>query len=432
MNQAYNALRLLLQELGVKVPNSVIRHLLDTPVGNTMRGISDALDSLNIENDVYQLPVEYLNELEYPYLMALPHRREGFALITNDSERKKILPYWEGILLKAQKTNSTQIFRYVWFKNVLDAFWRTQLLFLLSSLVLGFVFLGKYDWNELCHALLSLLGVLVSIFLMKKEYSDAPIDNRYCKIGKLIDCEEVLNSKGSHLFGALRLSDMSLLFFLTQLFLILQPEYNSLNYELYLALVGCFFTVFSVIYQIAIIRKICLYCLIVCLLIWMDTAILTLSKPAMVISNPYKLLFSGLMALIAWQLISRNTRLSNRISSARKRLVFFYKKEIFEWLLNQERTIEYLDDKFTEVRSTNGSDVITLFVNPKCKYCKKVLETIPKLTAHFKLRIVSIASDNSEIIEYCRRNQISKMPTIAFNNKILPEIFQVEDLEYVI
>jgi glutaredoxin len=164
----------------------------------------------------------------------------------------------------------------------------------------------------------------------------------------------------------------------------------------------------------------------------MDTAILTLSKAAMVISNPYKFLFSGFIALIAWQLISRNTRISNQISSARKRLIFLYKKDIFEWLLNQERTIEYLDDKFTEVHSTNGSDVITVFVNPKCKYCKKVLETIPKLTAHFKLRIVSIATDNSEIIEYCRRNQISKTPTIVFNNKILPEIFQVEDLEYVI
>ena len=53
MKQVYSALYLYLQVLGVKVPHSVVRHLLDTPVGMTLRGISDALDLLQIENNVY-------------------------------------------------------------------------------------------------------------------------------------------------------------------------------------------------------------------------------------------------------------------------------------------------------------------------------------------------------------------------------------------
>ena len=58
MNQVFNALKTMLQRLDVKVPDSVIEHLLDTPVGASLRGISDALDSLNIDNNVYQLPKE--------------------------------------------------------------------------------------------------------------------------------------------------------------------------------------------------------------------------------------------------------------------------------------------------------------------------------------------------------------------------------------
>lgn len=45
-----------LQTLSVRVSRSTVRRLLDTPVGNSMRGISDALDALHIKNEVYQLP----------------------------------------------------------------------------------------------------------------------------------------------------------------------------------------------------------------------------------------------------------------------------------------------------------------------------------------------------------------------------------------
>lgn len=119
MNQTYNILKELLHILGVEVPNVVIKHMLDTPVGNTMRGISDALDSLYIENNVYNLPEEYLSELRYPYLMVLPHRKDTFAIITNDNERKKALPDWEGVVLTARKTDKTTIYKYVKLRNII-------------------------------------------------------------------------------------------------------------------------------------------------------------------------------------------------------------------------------------------------------------------------------------------------------------------------
>ena len=163
MNQAYNALRLLLQELGVKVPNSVIRHLLDTPVGNTMRGISDALDSLNIENDVYQLPVEYLNELEYPYLMVLPNSKDWFAVITNDSDKEKALPKWQGVVLAAKRTNATPIYKYVWLRNAIDNICNSCLEPTFSAIVVAFAMLLQPNLFTISHIFLSLIGIWVSI-----------------------------------------------------------------------------------------------------------------------------------------------------------------------------------------------------------------------------------------------------------------------------
>ena len=121
MDQTYHILKDLLRELGVKVPNSIIRHQLETPVGNTMRGISDALDSLNIENSVYQLPKEYLKELDYPYIMVLPNQKETFVVVTNDEERDAAISGWDGVVLAAQKTEKTPIYKYVWFRNIIES-----------------------------------------------------------------------------------------------------------------------------------------------------------------------------------------------------------------------------------------------------------------------------------------------------------------------
>ena len=89
MKQVYSALYLYLQVLGVKVPHYVVRHLLDTPVGMTLRGISDALDSLNIDYCTYQLKKDYQKKLSYPYLIEFPNSQVGFTIITNDNDKEK-------------------------------------------------------------------------------------------------------------------------------------------------------------------------------------------------------------------------------------------------------------------------------------------------------------------------------------------------------
>lgn len=58
MSEVDNTSRILyhyLRALHVKVSKMTVRRLLDNPLGNSMRGISDALDALHIRNEVYQL-----------------------------------------------------------------------------------------------------------------------------------------------------------------------------------------------------------------------------------------------------------------------------------------------------------------------------------------------------------------------------------------
>lgn len=67
----YRFLRLL----HVLVDRGMVARLLSHPLGNSLRGLSDALDALGVRNAAYQLPPEYFDKLEAPFI-ALTHRTD--------------------------------------------------------------------------------------------------------------------------------------------------------------------------------------------------------------------------------------------------------------------------------------------------------------------------------------------------------------------
>lgn len=75
-----------LKELSVKISYGSVRQSLDTPMGNTLRGISDALDEFHIVHEVYQLPAEYLKELECPFISVIQNGH--FCIVKNMNEKK--------------------------------------------------------------------------------------------------------------------------------------------------------------------------------------------------------------------------------------------------------------------------------------------------------------------------------------------------------
>ena len=78
-----------LKELSVKISYGSIRQSLDTPMGNTLRGISDALDEFHIVHEVYQLPAEYLKELECPFISVIQNGH--FCIVKNMNEKEVML-----------------------------------------------------------------------------------------------------------------------------------------------------------------------------------------------------------------------------------------------------------------------------------------------------------------------------------------------------
>lgn len=431
MNQTHRTLKLFLQNLDVKVPDSVIRRLLDTPVGTSLRGISDALDSLNIDNSVYQLPKEYLKELDYPYIMVLTNQKETFVVVTNDEERDVAIPGWDGVVLAAQKTEKTPIYKYVWGRNIIESTVNHQLLLIVAVLVIAYLLFFKPAFLFFTHAILSGLGLCISTILLEKEYLNEKHET-FCKIGKVIDCEKVLNSKGSQFFSVFKMSDLAFLFYSTLWLLFLIANDNWQGYSFTFLLIGCAFTFYSVIYQIIVIRNVCLYCMAINLIVWLDTIIFILNNQTISLHKPFSFILSGYVAYILWLFVSRYLALTAQNTLLKSKVSTMYNRDLFDWCLSEERQIEDVDDKYADVGGEDNGDVITIFIHPNCKNCKRVYQYIPELRKKTIVKIVSLASNNAELHEYCKRNNINRTPTVVFDGRELPGLYDVGDLKYVI
>lgn len=431
MNQTHRTLKLFLQNLDVKVPDSVIRRLLDTPVGTSLRGISDALDSLNIDNSVYQLPKEYLKELDYPYIMVLTNQKETFVVVTNDEERDVAIPGWDGVVLAAQKTEKTPIYKYVWGRNIIESTVNHQLLLIVAVLVIAYLLFFKPTFLFFTHAILSGLGLCISTILLEKEYLNEKHET-FCKIGKVIDCEKVLNSKGSQFFGVFKMSDLAFLFYSTLWLLFLIANDNWQGYSFTFLLIGCAFTFYSVIYQTIVIRKACLYCMAINLIVWLDTIIFILNNQTISLHKPFSFILSVNVAYILWLFVSRYLALTAQNTSLKSKVSALYNRDLFDWLLSKERQIDDVGEKFADVDGEDNGDVITIFIHPNCKNCIRVYQYIPELRKKTIVKIVSLASNNAELHEYCKRNNINRTPTVVFDGRELPGLYDVGDLKYVI
>ena len=77
-----------LRALSVKVSRGPVHRLLDTPAGNSLRGISDALDALRIKNEVYQLPPseDYFAQVDAPFITMLQVSRAPFCVVTKKDD----------------------------------------------------------------------------------------------------------------------------------------------------------------------------------------------------------------------------------------------------------------------------------------------------------------------------------------------------------
>lgn len=497
-----------LRALSAKVSWHTISRVLDTPVSESMRGISDALDALHIQNEVYQLPpsAEYFSQIDAPFITMLDVNRNPFCVVTKKSDsiveisniegkRQRVkaddfLRRWTGNVLLGETTTDTSSESFTFWKDIWYYLLKNKIIIaILLVIMLGFLNVWQHEYSSIFMVYLGTLsmGILISVAILYKEQVNENFMERFCHIGKIVDCNHVLQSKGAKIAG-ISLGEASLLYF-SVLFLygvIRQTEFYGIS-AIACAIAICF-TVYSLIYQSFILRKGCMLCMLVNLTIWCSAIVLYLLRNEFTVGNiPLSvgtfIAIGSICAAIGMAYRQyQNTYKENHI--AKGQLATLLQPMVFQKLLELEPAINeglsYKDIAINNLQS--GNNQLLIITNPTCRNCAKIHSYIKQLSTYLPTSLILIFTEKvgkkitetilaaylqegwdkamslldewfekqdikekdkykatveiedmeKKLLMYCFKQNLNQTPYVIINGHRVPEVYSLQDLRYVL
>ena len=493
-----------LRALHVKVSTMTVHRLLDTPLGNSMRDISDALDSLHVSNAAYQLPKEYLDELEAPCIVIMNDNDSPFCLIEKIEEthitlshsqrlrvsKQQFLQKWTGTVLVGEVTESTIQEKNCKLKDIAMWIQRHQLLLagIIAILLILYSTKRNYSTGISLYLVTLCTGLLISSAILYKETANSRFLHRFCHIGKTIDCNEVLHSKGSHIIG-MGLGELSLLYFSALLLFTLICPHEFYCISIICSIIAIGFTLYSVIYQLFIIRKGCMLCMLINLIVWSSCVILYIQKGQFnkEFSLSAMLSFTAIacICLTGWLQIKALLKIKEEGKQFKVQFSNLLNPDNFQKLLFAETQIGAMVNKeialHNQISSTTQLMIVT---NPNCKNCARIHSHIKEIASNVSISLVLLTFPKDGIGEkvaktiiatyrtdgweqaitaleewyknhnikevdkyavtveeqriwkqqqiYCSQQHISQTPSIIIDGHYVPEFYQLKELKYVL
>ena len=468
----YHFLRLL----HVQVDRGMVARLLSHPLGNSLRGLSDALDALGVRNAAYQLPPEYFDKLEAPFIaltyrtddpFCLVERKESARLVVYargrrmEMEREAFVRGWTGGVLMGEVDADTRQDPWHRLKDFGYALQRYSLP-LAGLLAVGWMLATTV--GTLHAALLAVLavGVFVSAAVLYKERVDSGFLHRFCHMGQAVDCNTVLHSRGARLAG-IGLGEWSLFYFLTLLLLAWAAPPGFLLLAAVCGAGALAFTVYSVFYQVFVVKKGCMLCMAINIVVWAGCLQLFLLWRAGAETMP---------ALEACALLVLSAGIALGV-------VVQVRKSLRTW---QERI--RLGARLVGLFTPQAFRALQLVVtNPTCKNCARLHPQVEELASQVPLSLLLLTFPGSqkgqqvaqtvlatyrtrgwqqalEVLTcwyergelppdaakpeqedadrwerqqlYGLQQQLNKTPWVVVDNRPMPEVYEVRDLKYVL
>lgn len=352
--------------------------------------ITDSLDELEIENMAVSIPMESVENLTEPFLSFLKQdSKEQFVLISPQSNGKlkidwgngheefinknQLEPIWTGIIIVIEQNISPQ-------KIELKSINKTHVLYLSLSFLFLLSCITIQSLESLLYLLGSYLGLLITIFIVQHQLgSNNSFLKKFCHIGEETDCDSVLNSKAAKLIGNVGLSDVSLVYFITQILctLILADNNKAIfNYLSYISIIGILFIPYSLYQQKFVIKKWCPLCLsILSTILYQGLLSLVLIRSNKLNSFSFLnflilLLISTIVAL-SWVLLY-NTLSNNRLLKPLKIEALSFRRNyhlLIPFLEKQPLVSNYSFLQRIEIGSSKSNTKILIVTNPLCKSC---------------------------------------------------------------
>ncbi len=399
--QLYTILCYYLKKTGVFFNKSRLKQLITShPYHNSLYAMVDVLEELNLENVALRLDMKGLLANGFPVIVFTAKGERKFIVVEN-IVKNEVHYYnaetgcsiesldvfankWTGIALyAAQDEIQAELERKKIAAEKHLLHWRTIL-----SIMAGFACMVLWSvsitWTYTLISILSLcaFGLAVSILLAMHEFGESNrLLHKVCHLNRLTNCNEVLHSSAAKLFGWLSMSDIGLCYFVGSIFSLLlagvvQHLDAATSWLLTLALFSFPYTLFSLSYQIFIVKKMCPLCLGVIGVLWAKIALAIFSwngltftpiSPVTVLS----LLAGFALPIVAWAYVKPLWKEYIRIRNYEYNYLRLKRTpEVISAMLSMEPThsMDFIPDEI-HLGSVDAPMHITVAMSLFCKPC---------------------------------------------------------------
>lgn len=401
---------LFLRRLGVLVTKGFLKKEIQThPYYPSLAALSDILNAYKVDNSALRVSINDIESIPIPFIAHLNMGNGTFAIVEKitpsevhfslDEKKIKIISktdfikIWDNVILTASiNDKSTEPNFYENRKAELLTTLKLPIFILAST----FILISSFIINQPSVYFLPLfitkcIGLFFIWLLVKHELGlQSDLTDKLCTMTKSTGCNEVLNSKASKLFGVFQLADIGLVWFVSSYIYLLITSIkgvvqSDVNIFGWFALMSIPVIIFSISYQLLIVKKYCPLCLGVISMLVADTILLfTVYHFSFVLPQSYSLLLlssSLIIVLFAWSVIK--PFLMSRERSKNFEIKYLHLKRnplVINSLLADSEEYD-IGTIFKPVRITKSETdiVITEVINPYCNPCKHAFQKIEQL-----------------------------------------------------
>lgn len=373
----------------------------------SLQSISDTLDTYRIKNQAFEFEqkaeISNFPEAHLSYIVNEGTNIKMFVFVHEVADGKikyqvpnsnkdilieeplgTYLRKWTGIALFFSKTEVSKEPGYL--KNrifsTLNAL-KIPLAIVLFLALMAFIHFTTpvYNNSYLLFGLeaLKLTGFALSALMVAYSYDkNNPLINGICSLGEKTDCNAILSSDAAKAFGDIGWSEIGVLYFSgTYLLTVvagLSGQAGLYSCLLVLTLLSLPYTFYSIYYQLLVVRKICLLCTGVQVVLWLE--LLTLLSGGISIARINGLDW-GLSALILaslsfiWFVVKPLLAAYFNLPGIKKELKKFkLNPSLFKTALVASRRLSYSKELgHVFFGNRNAPIQLTLFTNPMCGPC---------------------------------------------------------------
>jgi uncharacterized membrane protein len=304
----------LIESNNLRVSKEYLRTKLEThPYYPSILAIKDTLEELGLEVKVFRLPKENFSIIENSFIAHTKSKDSDELLfinhysdITNSKNNLENIEF-TGIVLTVKKS-ILQFGNEENDKNLNIE--KQKILFRITLLVASFallllpLFIKRFDIIQTILVLVNSLGFAMSYFIIEKEFGISnTVSDMICKLSKKVGCETVLLSKGAKIFKWLSWGDVGIVYFTTIIIYLAISGISTMLSQIpvfFISFVAVIFPLYSMYYQLKVIKQVCMLCIGVLLVITINFLI------SLYVQNniEYKYLTNNSLSILVFCLLS--------------------------------------------------------------------------------------------------------------------------------